>query len=71
MRTKVEKAFKSGMSPDMVKAEFFRKDSTSSGGTVEELLDQKKRINATIERLRLKLTEIDQKISELRKSAEE
>lgn len=70
MRTKVEKAFVNGMSPDMVKAEFFRKDSMSSGGTVEELLDQKKRINASIERLRIKLAEIDQKVSELRKAAE-
>jgi hypothetical protein len=67
IRSKVEKAFSSGMSPDMVKAEFFRRDSLSSGGTVDELVEQKKRISSQIERLRIKLAELDQKISELRK----
>ena len=70
IRKNVEKAFIEGKSPDMVKAEFCRKDTLSSHSTVEDLRDQRKRVSKNIERLRIKMAELDQKIKELQAEEE-
>jgi len=70
IRKNVEQAFIVGKSPDMVKAEFCRKDTLSSHSTVEDLREQRKRVSKNIERLRIKMAELDQKIKELQAEEE-
>ncbi len=63
---KAEKAFQEGKSPDMVKQEFKSGHPMPTGDKdtddLEILLQEKKRIKSTIERLNQKLIEIDKQI---------
>ena len=64
-RKEVEKAFKEGKSPDMIKAEYCTKGTFSSHDTIDELKAQRKRVSENIERLRIKLAELELKIQDL------
>lgn len=71
-RKKMEKAFAQGKSVDMVKSEFSTRGQMASGdSTVEELKGLRKRVLDNMERLRVKLSEIDEKIREVTKKNEE
>jgi hypothetical protein len=69
-RKEVERAFREGKSPDMVKAQFRGASIQMPQTPVDELRAQKKRIADNIERLRIKLAEIELKIRELSEKEE-
>jgi hypothetical protein len=68
LRKEVEKAFQDGKSPDMIKAEYCARGTLSSHDTVDDLKAQRRRVSENIERLRIKLAEIEMKIREVSKS---
>ena len=67
IRKQVESAFFEGKSADMVKAEFCSK-SVAKITEAEQLISEKERIRKTMERLKMRLAEIDQKLNTMEDS---
>ncbi|MBN2653023.1 MAG: hypothetical protein JXR63_11640 [Spirochaetales bacterium] len=61
-RKEAEKAFKDGVSPDVVKQEFVVKDKKKELSVHEQLEKEKKRIERTIENLKVKLQQVEQQL---------
>ncbi len=65
-RKDAEKAFFTGFSPDMVKAQFASKDQPES--RMSFLMEERDRIEKTIERLVVKIADLEKQIEELKHS---
>ncbi|HON77336.1 MAG TPA: hypothetical protein PK544_02500 [Spirochaetota bacterium] len=66
MAKMAEEAFMEGRSPDMVKAEFTaRPRQDTAGNVIEQLVSEKDRIEKTMERLTVRLGEIERRIQDL------
>lgn len=70
IRKFVEKAFVEGKSPDMVKAEFSPHLKQDSKSAVELLEDEKERLRKNLEKIKIKLADIEVKIREYRTNEE-
>jgi hypothetical protein len=66
-RAQAEEAFANGMTPDMVKAEYASRNK--SDGTLTVLLEERDRVERSIDNLTKKLAKIERKINELKHSA--
>jgi hypothetical protein len=66
-RAQAEEAFANGMTPDMVKAEYASRNKSDETLTV--LLEERDRVERSIDNLSKKLAKIERKINELKHSA--
>jgi hypothetical protein len=64
VRKEVEKAFVGGKSPDMVKAEYCHRPPPKED-EAQVLKSEKDRIRKTMDRLKIRLAEINQKLNEI------
>ncbi|MGL4370122.1 MAG: hypothetical protein ACRCUT_10705 [Spirochaetota bacterium] len=64
VRKQVEAAFFAGKSPDMVKAEFCSR-APAKNDEAEQLKSEKERIRKTMDRLKMRLAEIDEKLNSI------